>query len=691
MFAPNRSSNRSLARAGALFAAAFAFLMPAVLANNAGELQIEVTGTAGGTGGKVCVEGKDGSMPPGKLFGPVCVVVKNGDTNDDVGAALVKALNEDPNFKKNYTAKHHVSGVPKSKLKITKKDKDATDIACLDVTEPTPITGQAFDTQKVDISAKITPNNLWGGSTNVTVTATDPSVDFINQGAVGLDLGPGVIVNGFSVISSDTIQANVCVPPSVTWTTWIADVTAATLVPGVPRYVASFTVDYDGESSVGHDNFIHLINGVDYFFGKAPTNGAFGGIWRCFPSEVLHAPTRDVSPSSPTFLSYATKVNAIHVTMTASPGSLISFPTIALSSSAGTCNYLTSAGTLNFGLASVAGYGTFVAGPLTSHAGAESVHFLGGISGASVPNPASAANVLTQISLCLDSPTYIGVPEHESLVLWVQDNPNQFGAGSMQYWTGSIDERNLCSGYSFLLSAGSGATTCFAPNFEWSIGLGTVDATMTTAISSLGSGPSGLNAHDASQGFSPGFDTGSGSRTISITGGSLGQEFLGIAVYDDNNQTGGSYRLAVANVMGLDPTHAGNCSTRSGTFVPLPTGGPGGPVLATTIPEMPRSVGRFDVLANALLGNAIWIASTNHSTASGSLNIPWYPSPAGVSGSNGSGSNGGFMIPLPPLPAFPGLQLYFWNWNVDPSNSFLDPTAANGHSLTNGYDVMFFP
>jgi hypothetical protein len=443
-------------------------------------------------------------------------------------------------------------------------------------------------------------------------------------------------------------------------------------------------------------NYVHLTNGLDYFFGKTPPAGNLVGIWRCFPSEMLHSPTLSLTGTLPG--TYSTKVCAVHINVTASPGSTIAFPTIALSSSLGNCDFITSAGGLNFGLFSVSGFGTIIAGPLTSNAGPATVNLLAGVAGAALPSPSAAPNVIVLITLNLAGVfgQTIDVPENESLVLWVQDDPNQFGTGTMQYWTGSFDERNLCSGYSFLFSGGTFTAFAFVPSFEWAIGFGTQDATLTTAINSLGAGPSSLNAHDALNGFTPGFDAGTGSRTISITGtggtgigsASIGSEFIGFNIYDEN---GASNRLGVLNAWGFS-TAGATCNNRaSSTFIKLPTGGPGGGVVLGAIPEKPRSVGQFDVLANALLANGIWIASTNHATAAGANNLPYFPAAAINGGSNAGGNVGGFPIPIPPFPTLPGIELFAWNFNVNPGNTFLDYGAAGGHKNTNGYSMLFFP
>ena len=445
-------------------------------------------------------------------------------------------------------------------------------------------------------------------------------------------------------------------------------------------------------------NYVHLTNGIDYFFGKTPPAGNLVGIWRCFPSEMLHAPT--LALAGPQVGTYATQICAIQINLTASPGSVIRFPTIALSSSPGTCHFLSSSGGVNFGLISVASFGTIITGPLTGNTGPVPMNLLAGVANTTLANPSAGGSLILLITLNLVNifQGSVDVPEGESLVLWIQDDPQAFGARTMQNWTGSFDERNLCSGYSFLYSGGTNTSFSFASSLEWGIGFGTRDASLTTAISSLGGGPSSLNAHASIQGFSPGFDAGSGTRTISITGtggigigsASIGSEFLAFNVYDEN---GPSNRLAVANIKGFDPaaTATGTCSNRTSTFVPLATGGPGGPVLSNVIPELPRSVGQFDALANLLLSHPVWLASTNHATTPGGNNIPYFPAAALNGGSNAGGNVGGFALPLPALPTLPGIELFFWNLNIDPTNSFNAPNSGQGHKLTNGYSALLFP
>lgn len=469
-------------------------------------------------------------------------------------------------------------------------------------------------------------------------------------------------------------------------------------------------------------NYIHLMNGLDYFFGKTPPAGQLAGIWRCFPQEMLHSPTLVIDPLSPEVGKYATKIVAMHLTCTSSVGTTIDFPVLSLSSAPGTCAFLTSAGTLNYALFSVSGFGTVIGGPLDG-GGPGAVNILAGVTGVSVTNPTAGPGFGVQIALNLlgafpGAASTIAVPDGESLVFFVQDDPNQFGPGTMQYWMGSADELFLCSGvgYSFLLQPGGATVGGLFGYQEYAIGLGSLDATATPVIVSRQSGPgiTGItNTHSPSMGFNPGFDQGNGTLRISISGANANRptlalpptqtEAIGFAVYDENNQYGGAFRLAYANLIGV---LAAPCLSPP-TFTPAPPpfagsapNGPfAGPVLTAAFPTQPRSVLTFDALTNLVLSNPIWLAATNHSTNPGGLNIPWWvnapptPTPvADVSGSNGTGNHGGFMIPLgPPASSAVGLVVGFANFAVDPNNTFLDHGGAAGHSLSNSYQVIFAP
>ena len=440
-------------------------------------------------------------------------------------------------------------------------------------------------------------------------------------------------------------------------------------------------------------NYIHLINGVDFFFTSFPSAGSMRGIWRCFPSDGLCAPTLVTDPANPQVGSYAAKICAIHMTVTGSPGGPLRFPTISISTSDGKCAFTQSGGTaVNFGLAS-SGAGLVVVGPLSGNGvPASNLALQIVIAGASIANPATAPNIIVQLALNLTqlvgSPSTIPIPEGDSMTLWLQDNDLQTGPGNRMYWTGSIDERNICSGFSFLLSAGSIAFG-FDPGWEWSAGIGTLDATMTPAITSAGPGPSSLNAHADAAVFARTFDQGTGTRTISITGTtptpgtSTAGETIGFAHYDENNVFGGSQKLIVMNVAGLDITGAGVCSDRAPTFVKIPTGGPGGPVL-TPLGNAPRSCAKFDSLALALMPTP-W----DHAGVPGGSNIPWFPFPAGISGS--SGNTGGFATVVPPLPTLIGVQVYSSALSLNGAGNAIAPLANNGHSHTNGMATLFFP
>ena len=446
-----------------------------------------------------------------------------------------------------------------------------------------------------------------------------------------------------------------------------------------------------GSAEAGNgSNYVHLMNGVDYFFLSAPTSGSLRGVWRCFPGENLIAPTLVTDPANPQVGTYAAKICAIHMTVTGSPAGPLLFPTVSISTSDGKCQFTQSGGTaLNFGLAS-SGAGLVVVGPLAGNGTpASNLALQVTLAGASITNPASAPNVLVQLALNLTqivgSPSTIPVPEGDSMTLWLQENDQQTGAGNRMYWTGSLNERNLCSGYSFLLSGNGSIGIGFNAAWEWSAGIGTLDATMTPAITSVGSAQDGL--------LQP-FDQGTGTTTISITGATafpatstVGDAF-GFAHYDESNAFGGSDKLVILNLAGLESSGNPVCSNRAPTFVQLPTGGPGGPVLSP-LGNAPRSAAKFDGVTSALLGGGFWTAATVHGGVPGGINIPWFAAPAGISGS--TGNTGGFMIPIPPLATLVGIQVYTSMLSLNGAGTAIAPLANNGHSHTNGYATLFFP
>lgn len=444
-------------------------------------------------------------------------------------------------------------------------------------------------------------------------------------------------------------------------------------------------------------NYLHLINGFDYFFGKTPPAGNLTGIWRCFPSTILHAPTKVVDPNNTpgTYGTYASKIEYVHITIEASPGSTIDFPTIVLSSSLGDCRFMSS-GQPNFTLASVAGFGSFIAGPLNTPSGGP-VNVLWAAGGIGFQSPASSVAAV-QAALFIDplfTLSAIAVPEDESLVLWFQDDPNQGGVADWQYWVGSFDERTLCSGLSFLWSGGPGLAFAFPPQFEWSIGLGTLDATLTATMKSAGGGPGLTNAHDHSSGFlgATEFDQGSGTRSISITGtsppNSTSGESLGFAHYDCRAQVPGGFKLIVGNVIGFVPGNPPQprCHYGPGEVALHPIAG--GPVLSTAIPQQPRIPLALDATSFALLANPIWTAATKHRSVVGASNVPWFPAAAAASGS--TGNTGGAPLPLPQFALLVGLHMGFCAVHLDPAGVAIAALANSGHSNSNTYDVLFQP
>lgn len=455
-------------------------------------------------------------------------------------------------------------------------------------------------------------------------------------------------------------------------------------------------------------NYIHLLNGTDYFFGTSPYSGGAGlrGIWRCFPSERLHSPTRVIDPGSPEVGNYASKVRAVHQTTLSSPFITVAFPNITLSTSDGRCHFLQSGGTaMNFGLATGTGNGYAVVGPLSNQGAAATISGSWSITNVGLTNPYSTMSLLIQTMLTLThqfgGPSAIPVRDGEALTLWHAE-PNQQTVGAQHYWTGSFDERNLCSGNSFLLSGGTLASVSgigFSPAWEWSTGIGTIDTTMTNvvAVGASGGGPSGMNAHASSTAFAQPFDQGSGTMTVSVTGTGLfnpttsAGEILGFNTYDENNAFGGSLRVVFTNLWGFTQdgsTHCANAATANPGAITLPTGGPGGPQLSA-LRTRPRIVARLDAMALALAMNPMWIAATSHRTKKNGSNIPWYPAPAGISGSTGNGA--GFAIPLPALPALVGVTIFSSSAALDASGTFIAALANDGHSHSNGSAATFFP
>lgn len=422
-------------------------------------------------------------------------------------------------------------------------------------------------------------------------------------------------------------------------------------------------------------NYIHMINGIDYFFGTAPYTGPAGlrGTWRCFPGDNLHSPTQVTDPGSPVVGQYATKICAVHQSVSASPGFTVVWPNITLSTSDGKCHFLASSGTaVNFAVASTGAAGFAVIGPLTGQGAPATISGAWVIGGSGFTNPFSAPNIIVATVLNLiglfGSPSAIPVPDGESLTLWHADPNNQAGAGTRMYYTGSLDERNICSGYSFLLSGGAGSALTaigFNSAWEWATGIGTVDATMTNVVSvgASGGGPSGLNAHASTTAFAQPYDPGTGAMTVSVTGTtpfaatSSAGDILGYQTYDESNPFGGANRLIFLNLWKLNVLGLGSCvngGTANPNVITLGTGGPGGPQLSP-LGTKPRVVGQLDTISLTLASNPIWTGATIHGTVAGGNNIPWFPAAAGIGGS--TGNTGGFAIPVPAIPQIIGVKI----------------------------------
>lgn len=461
----------------------------------------------------------------------------------------------------------------------------------------------------------------------------------------------------------------------------------------------AMSVGFGSMAEAGNgSNYIHLINGVDYFFLGAPTNGNLQGIWRCFPGENLIAPTRVTDVNNPEVGNYAAKVCAIHMVVNGSGFGPLRFPTISISTSDGKCHFTQSGGTaLNFGLASTV-FGPVVVGPLSGNgAAATNLALQIVVGGASLTNPASQPNFLIQLALNLTalvgSPSTIPVPDGDSMTLWLQENDQQTGPGNRMYWAGSLNERNICSGYSFLLSGNGTIGIGFNQAWEWTAAVGTLDAAMTAFITATGTGASGLDPH-AGTGFAQPYDPGTGTNQISITGTTpfpattTAGEILGFAHYDESNVFGGSGKLVIMNLMGLDTTGLGGCNDRAPTFFNFPTGGPGGPPLSA-LGNQPRSVAQIDAVASALLSNPVYILATNHLGVPGGNSGPFFPTAGPISGS--TGNTGGFALPLPPLATLVGVKVYTSGLSLNGSGTAIAPLANNGHSHTNGTAHLFHP
>ncbi len=460
-------------------------------------------------------------------------------------------------------------------------------------------------------------------------------------------------------------------------------------------------------------NYQQLLNGEDFFYGGfynpiAPVGTM--GVWRCIPSDVLHAPTMTVDPNGTVAPgNYATKICAVNFTACASTGIVAVWPTIALSSSDGDCRITAGTGTtLNFGFASsaaffgVGGFGFFGFGPGNSSTG--TVNLLALIGNVQFGGPfsitAAGATVYglgLNLQAVFGSPSTIAVPEGESLTYWISESLTQ-GPGNYMYWTASEDERNICSSMSAIASAigtPNGGVFRVPTNREFGMFISTLDSAMMAAVAPTAFDVGGANTTMAVLGTNA-MDTGTGARTISLTGATpeggngLGFETLSFNTYNENNAFGTSGVLMFANLMAVNALGQPACGPWSAGYFALPTGGAGGPTLSSLIPQNPRIVGKLDIVALNLISNPVWTLSTIHNTTAGGTEYPMFPGFTVTNGGN-SGNTGGFAIPVPNLGALVGVQLMFSGVGLNGSNSAIAKTSNNGHSHTNGYATMFFP
>ncbi len=469
--------------------------------------------------------------------------------------------------------------------------------------------------------------------------------------------------------------------------------------------VAALVLASDGIAG-NRSNFLQLTNGVDFsyggFYNPIFPQGTMG-VWRCYPSELLHSPTRTVDPAGTVPAgTYATKITALHFTTLASGVTPPSWPTIVLSSSDGDCR-LAPGGQLNFGfgsstaaLAAAPGTGWFGFGPLNSSSG--TAHVLAAFTNVQAPQiwtygPASAAlSYALEIDQQLGSPSAIAVPEGESLTYWIAERMNQ-GPGSYQYWMASEDETSVCSSLSSLASAigtPHGGVFRVPSNREFGMFIGTLDATLMAATSPRWS----IGGSDITMGTTNPMDTGTGALDISISGlgTTTAQGHYATISFNSYDDAGSSFRagkMVFANRAGFNSLGLPSCGAWSPGHQALPTGGPGGPVLSTAIPQQPRLVGRIDTLTAVLVANPTWIVSTTHATKSGGTEYPMFPGFAADGGS--TGNTGGFAVRIPNDPLLVGEEFFFSGVNVDLVSGGLAVLANNGHSNQNGFLTRLRP
>jgi hypothetical protein len=477
---------------------------------------------------------------------------------------------------------------------------------------------------------------------------------------------------------------------------------------------AAATLGLVATASAGNgSNFQQLLNGEDFFYGGFfNPNNPVGthGVWRCIPADVLHAPTMVTDPAQAGFTqgTYAAKISALHIAVAGSTGSTAIWPSIVLSSSDGDCR-IAPGGTLNFGFASTStvfattGLGFFGVGPLNGTVPG-TVNILAALLNAGFGGPFQAGpsgaivyGVQFNLTAIFGSPSNITVPGGESVTYWASERFNQ-APGNYQYWAASEDERSICSSLSNLASAigtPNGAVFAMPTNREFGMFIATEDATLMVGV-----GPTmaatDIGVPNTTMGGANPMDTGTGGRTISLTGttpeGGTGTGFdtLSFNSYDEGNIFGGSGKLIFANLMAVNLAGAASCGPWSAGYLGIPSGGPGGPVLSNVIPTNPRIVGQLDSVSINLITNPVWTGATLHNVAPGGNEYPMFPGFPSLMGGS-SGNNGGFGIPIPNLPVLVGVQLFFSGVGLNASNTAIAKTADNGHSHQNGYATIFHP
>lgn len=426
-------------------------------------------------------------------------------------------------------------------------------------------------------------------------------------------------------------------------------------------------------AGTGHaqDNYVFLMNGIDAVAPPLETAGGQNtGIFRVFDSKILHAPTK-VTFASSELGKYAAQIDAIEFGIVVDPLlPVITIPLVMLSQFPGPHSPSLGA--------------TFVQTPSSFGGGLLGVTEAGGTvlweaSNLIIPIAPTFPCAVTQVTIPLNPP--IAVTEGENLLLYIADSPANTVLGPNQHFVFSDDEKNLCESFSHTLDT-SGTFVQSMPNEEWFAGVTVVDAVTVIATQSCGAGAKGLNAQDAF-----GLDAGSGGRTFSLSGSyggcTLGFDSLGFLTYDNASSIGGTGHIIIANIAGIGVA----CGVPG---IALPTGGAGGPVLSTAIPEQPRIVCKLDAFANSLIGNTFWVAATLHDSCPGGVNVPWYPIPATNAGA--TGVTGGFTVPIPAIPSLVGIEMCVCSVATnDKTHTALGRVLDSGHAHSMSYGVVFYP